>query len=194
MSQSIAEPYGPSPSGYTLPIFPEYADKVSGGFWMLTRSWQERFPQLLRSNEFRLYSSLALYYNPKQGRSFPGKEQFETYLSLDGAQECRALKGLVGFALVERWYGPYSNQFNKKHLCFGKFFRMPYVKGIGYHMGALQQPIADQLLNARASKTFPPEYDWVKHKDTELLTKRVTEEDIADALHERVERWMKKKL
>src|SRR6266853_4594120 len=95
-TNSISTLQGIAPSGYELPKFTEYGDKVSGGFWMLTRSWQETFPQLLRSNECRLYSSLALYYNPKQGRSFPGKEQFETYLSLDGAQECRALIGEAG--------------------------------------------------------------------------------------------------
>jgi hypothetical protein len=190
LSQSSLQPYGPAPSGderYELPEFPEYEDKISGGFWMPTRSWEQEFGWIIKPNERRLYVTTSLGYNAEQERSFPGKEQFDAFFDVDGAQERRARKGAASLGLLEWWYGPFRNRQNK--LCFAKFFRMPYVKSKGYHMGTRQQPSADELLKARASGTLPDKYSWLRHKNTELLSPRFTEEQIADEIARRLGRW-----
>jgi len=52
----------------------------------------EKYGVLLNLNERRYYDLQALYYNKNQKRSFPGREQIETYFSRDPAEECRVVK------------------------------------------------------------------------------------------------------
>lgn len=156
----------------------DYTAKEHRRFCMITASWFEVFigGRVLNLNEWRLYTALALHYNREKMRAFPKGVHLENYFQADGAEERRSLKGLAALGLVERW----RQRVNSRKAL--RFFRLPYVDDKGRHIGAIQQPLAHELLTTR-----PEGYDWVPK--AELLTPRLTPEQLREEFDRRLIRW-----
>lgn len=178
-----AETQQPAPEAPAEIVLPDFEGDQHEGFWMPTRCWVEKYGVLLTLNERRYYDLQALYYNKNQKRSFPGREQIEAYFSRDPAQECRARKGLAMLGLIEWWREPSGRRYSRR------FFRMPYVAANLRHYGTRKQPSADELLALKASGELPEGYEWLEKYGVELLTPRVTPEQVDDEVGRRIARW-----
>lgn len=132
----------------------EYADRWYHGFAMITRGFLVEHSGALHLNQLRLYLGLAVFYNPRQKRSFPRPEHLDNVAPMDAAERSRALHALAEHALVELWREPIG-RWNRR------FVRLPYVDERGKHMGRRQQPTWQELLEMKQNDQLTAEYAWV---------------------------------
>jgi hypothetical protein len=174
------------------PALRDYEGTHHEGFIAITRGWLDHFSPLLTLNERRLYDALASFYNGKQMRSFPKKDQLESCFCAFGSELCKARASLARLGLIEWWYGPYLLN-GKKH--WGDFYRLPYADKRSRHMGSKQQTCAYDLLKLRREhpEQLPEDLAWVRERKTKLHTDAVTDEQVAAEVGDRLERYTKKR-
>ncbi len=152
-------------------------------FYMPTLCWLEKYGPILNLNERRYYDLLAPHYNEVQRRSFPNREQIETYFSPDSAEERKSRLSIAMLGLIEWWSEPLGYRHSRR------FFRMPHVAPDLRHYANRKQFSADELLKMKAEGKLPGDYEWLEKPGYRLLTPQVTQEQIDEEVGRRIDRW-----